>query len=134
MTSTPSTTTPADALSSGLRRTEVQHRTSSIPGRDIVQVRTEIPDGVASGWHTHPGEEVGYIVEGTVRMEVAGEEPLLLPAGTGFLIPPGTPHDAHDLGPGTGVMLSTYLVDPEAPLSTFVDAPAGAAGAGAAAG
>ena len=119
----PASTPPADALSSGLRRTEVQHRTSSIPGRDIVQVRTEIPDGVASGWHTHPGEEVGYIVEGTVRMEVAGEQALLLHAGDGFLIPPGTPHNAHDLGPGTGVMLSTYLVDPEAPLSTFVDAP-----------
>jgi quercetin dioxygenase-like cupin family protein len=120
----------ADALSSGLRRTEVQHRSSSIPGRDIVQVRTEIPDGVASGWHTHPGEEVGYIVEGTVRMEVAGGQPLLLQAGDGFLIPPRTPHNAHDLGPGTGVMLSTYLVDPEAPLSTFVDAPSEAAGAG----
>lgn len=129
MTSTPTTssTSPAraaDALSSSLRRTEVQHRTSSIPGRDIVQVRTEIPVGVASGWHTHPGEEVGYIVEGTVRMEIAGAEALLLHAGDGFLIPPGTPHDAHDLGPGTGVMLSTYIVDPMAPLSTFVDAPA----------
>lgn len=114
---------PADALASGLRRTEVQHHTSSIPGRDIVQVRTEIPDGVASGWHTHPGEEIGYIVEGTVRMQVADQDTLLLHAGDGFLIPPGTPHNARDLGPGTGVMLSTYLVDPDAPLSTFVDAP-----------
>jgi quercetin dioxygenase-like cupin family protein len=129
MSTTPTTsssTAGADALSSGLRRTEVQHRTSSIPGRDIVQVRTEIPVGVASGWHTHPGEEVGYIVEGTVRMEIAGQEALLLHAGSGFLIPPGTPHDAHDLGPGTGVMLSTYLVDPNQPLSSFVDAPPGA--------
>ena len=51
---------------------------------------------------------------------------LLLHAGSGFLIPPGTPHDAHDLGPGTGVMLSTYLVDPDQPLSSFVGAPPGA--------
>ena len=49
---TTSSAQPADALASGLRRTEIQHRTSSVPGRDIVQVRTEIPDGVASGWHT----------------------------------------------------------------------------------
>ena len=129
MSTTPTaSSSPAgtDALSSGLRRTEVQHRTSSIPGRDIVQVRTEIPVGVASGWHTHPGEEVGYIVEGTVRMEIAGQEALLLNAGDGFLIPLGTPHDAHDLGPGTGVMLSTYLVYPDQPLSSFVDAPPGA--------
>jgi quercetin dioxygenase-like cupin family protein len=127
MTSTPTTSTPTDALSSGLRRTEIQRHSLSIPDRELVQVRTEIPVGVASGWHTHPGEEVGYIVEGTVRMEVADSEALLLHAGSGFLIPPGTPHNAHDLGPGTGVMLSTYLVDPDAPLSSFVDAPAGAA-------
>ena len=126
MTSTPTTSTPTDALSSGLRRTEIQRHSLSIPGRELVQVRTEIPVGVASGWHTHPGEEVGYIVEGTVRMEVADSEALLLHAGSGFLIPPGTPHNAHDLGPGTGVMLSSYLVDPDAPLSSFVDAPTSA--------
>ena len=45
----------------------MQHRGSSIPGREIVQVLTEIPCGVESGWHIHPGEEVGYIVAGTVR-------------------------------------------------------------------
>ena len=118
---------PVDALASGLRRTEIQHHTSSVPGRDIVQVRTEIPDGVASGWHTHPGEEIGYIVEGTVRMQVAHADDLLLHAGDGFLIPPGTPHNAHDLGPGTGVMLSTYLVDPTEPLSRYVDPPSDAA-------
>ena len=29
---------------------------------------TEIPVGVESGWHTHPGEEIGYILAGTVEM------------------------------------------------------------------
>ena len=56
-----SSTAPADALARKLHRTELQHKASSIPGRDIVQVLTEIPAGVESGWHTHPGEEVGYI-------------------------------------------------------------------------
>lgn len=50
----------SDELTGRLKRTEIQHSTSSIPGRDIVQVLTEIPAGVESGWHTHPGEEVGY--------------------------------------------------------------------------
>ena len=63
---------PADALAATLTRTEVQREAFSVPGREIVQVRTEIPAGVSSGWHTHPGEEVGYIVEGTVQMEVRG--------------------------------------------------------------
>jgi quercetin dioxygenase-like cupin family protein len=110
---------PADGLAATLTRTEVQRGASSIPGREIVQVRTEIPEGVSSGWHTHPGEEVGYIVAGTVEMRVEGRPTRVLHAGEGFLIPPRTPHDALDLGPGTGVMLSTYIVDVGEPLSTL---------------
>jgi quercetin dioxygenase-like cupin family protein len=108
-----------DALAATLKRTEIQHRSSSIPGRDIVQVRTEIPVGIASGWHTHPGEEVGYILAGTVQMEIKDEPTLLLHAGEGFLIPPRVPHNALDIGPETGQMLSTYLVEIGQPVATF---------------
>jgi quercetin dioxygenase-like cupin family protein len=110
---------PQDALATSLRRTEIQHASSSIPGREIVQVRTEIPEGVSSGWHAHPGEEVGYIVAGNVSMEIHDAETLTLAAGDGFLIPPRTPHNATDLGPGTGVMLSVYLVEVGEPIATF---------------
>lgn len=119
----PTSTVPADALASRLRRTELQHTSSSVPGREIVQVLTVIPVGVESGWHVHPGEEVGYIVEGTVQMRISGSATLTLHAGEGFLIPPGTPHNALDLGPDIGQMLSTYLVETGEPLATFVDGP-----------
>lgn len=108
-----------DALAGTLQRTEIQHRPSSIPGRDIVQVRTEIPAGVASGWHTHPGEEIGYIVAGTVQMEIQDQPTLILHPGEGFLIPPSAPHNALDLGPDTGQMLSTYLVEVGQPIASF---------------
>jgi quercetin dioxygenase-like cupin family protein len=109
-----------DAFAGTLRRTEVQHEPSSIPGREIVQVLTEIPVGVESGWHTHPGEEVGYIVAGTVEMMIEGKASLTLHTGNGFLVPPGIPHNARDLGPGTGLMLSTYVVEVGRPLVTLV--------------
>ena len=108
-----------DGLATKLKRTEVQRSSSSIPGREIVQVLTEIPVGVESGWHTHPGEEVGYIVAGTVEMQISDTETLTLHAGDGFLIPPRTPHNARDLGPGTGRMLSTYIVEIGEPLATL---------------
>jgi quercetin dioxygenase-like cupin family protein len=116
-----SNTTPTDALAGKLRRTELQHSASSIPGRDIVQVLTEIPAGVESGWHQHPGEEVGYIVAGTVQMEIRDRPTLILHAGDPFLMPPRTPHNALDLGPETGLMLSTYIVEVDQPLATFTD-------------
>lgn len=110
---------PGDALAGKLKRTELQHSASSIPGREIVQVLTEIPVGVESGWHMHPGEEVGYILAGTVQMEIEGRPTLTLRAGDPFLMPPRTPHNATDLGPDTGQMLSTYIVEVEVPLATF---------------
>lgn len=119
MTTEPSLPPAPDALTARLKRTEVQREPSSIPGRVIVQVLTEIPVGVSSGWHTHPGEEVGYIVAGTVEMATRGRSTLVLNAGDGFLIPPATPHNATDLGPGTGRMLSVYVVDPGQPLASL---------------
>ena len=112
---------PLDALVGRLKRTELQRSASSIPGREIVQVLTEIPAGVESGWHMHPGEEVGYIVAGTVEMMIRGQPTLTLRAGDPFLMPPRTPHNALDVGPETGQMLSTYIVEVGQPLATFTD-------------
>ena len=112
-----------DDLASKLARREVQRSPSSIPGREIVQVETLIPAGIESGWHAHPGEEVGYIIAGQVEMMVQGRANAVLHAGDGFLIPPQTPHNARDLGPETGRMLSTYIVETGQSLATFVDPP-----------
>ncbi|MBR1278180.1 cupin domain-containing protein [Bradyrhizobium sp. AUGA SZCCT0283] len=109
-----------DDLAGKLVRRVIQRAPSSIPGREIVQVETEIPVGVESGWHVHPGEEVGFIVAGNVEMQVQGRPTVILHAGDGFLIPPRTPHNARDLGPETGRMLSTYIVEQGQPLASFV--------------
>jgi quercetin dioxygenase-like cupin family protein len=111
---------PAEVFPGGIQRTEVQRSLFSIPGREIVQVLTVLPAGVESGWHTHPGEEVGFIAAGTVEMLVKDQSPRTLHAGEGFLIPPGTPHNARDLGPETGRMLSTYIVEVGKPLLTLL--------------
>lgn len=109
-----------DDLAGKLVRRIIQRAPSSIPGREIVQVETEIPAGVESGWHIHPGEEVGYIIAGEVEMKVEGRPTVILRAGDGFLIPPRTPHNARDIGPETGRMLSTYIVEQGQPLASFV--------------
>ena len=112
-----------DELAGKLVRREVQRSPLSIAGREMVQVETLIPAGVESGWHVHPGEEVGYIVEGQVEMRVQGRATVVLRPGEGFLIPPRTPHNARDIGPETGKMLSTYIVEKGQPIATFVEPP-----------
>src|SRR5262245_4780057 len=111
---------PRDELAGKLERRVVQRAPLSIGGREIVQVETKIPPGVESGWHVHPGEEIGFIIAGNVEMKVQGRPTVILHAGDGFLIPPNTPHNARDLGPETGRMLSTYVVEPGQPLATVV--------------
>jgi quercetin dioxygenase-like cupin family protein len=113
---------PADVLAHRLKRTVLQRSAISVPGREIVQVLTEIPAGVESGWHM---QEVGYIVAGTVKMEIQGKPTLTLHAGDPFLMPPRTPHNATDLGPETGRMLSTYIVEVGEPLASTALAPGG---------
>jgi quercetin dioxygenase-like cupin family protein len=112
-----------DALAGKLARREIQRSPLSIPSREMVQVETLIPAGVESGWHIHPGEEVGYIIAGQVEMRVQGRATVVLRPGDGFLIPPRTPHNARDIGPETGKMLSTYIVETDQPIATFVDKP-----------
>src|SRR5438270_13343744 len=92
---------PIDDLATKLKRTEFQHKASSIPGREIVQVLTEIPAGVESGWHMHPGEEMGYILAGTVEMMIQGKPTRTLHAGDPSLIPSRTPHNSPYVGPET---------------------------------
>ena len=112
-----------DDLAGKLARREVQRSPLSIPSREMVQVETMIPEGDESGWHDHPGEEVGYIIAGQVEMRVQGRATVVLHPGDGVLIPPRTPHYARDLGPETGRMLSTYIVESGQPIATFVDQP-----------
>ncbi|HEX2099617.1 MAG TPA: cupin domain-containing protein, partial [Candidatus Synoicihabitans sp.] len=74
---------PQDELAGKLARREVQRSRLSIPGREMVQVETLIPAGVESGWHIHPGEEVGYIIAGDVEMRVQGRATVVLKPGDG---------------------------------------------------
>jgi quercetin dioxygenase-like cupin family protein len=112
-----------DSLAGKLARREIQRSPLSIQSLEMVQVETLIPAGVESGWHIHPGEEVGYIIAGQVEMRVQGRATVVLRPGVGFLIPPRTPHNARDIGPETGKMLSTYIVETGQPIATFVDKP-----------
>ena len=95
---------PRDDLASKLARREVQRSPSSIPGREIVQVETLIPPGVESGWHAHPGEEVGYIIAGQVEMMVHGRATVVLRPGDGFLSSRGPRITREIFGPDTGRM------------------------------
>jgi quercetin dioxygenase-like cupin family protein len=104
----------------GTRRTDLQQHDLSIPGREVVQVRVELAPGVSFPKHTHPGEEIIYVLEGTWEYTVEGKPPVTLKAGEVLFIPAGTIHSAKNVGSGNGAELATYVVEKGKPLLTLV--------------
>jgi quercetin dioxygenase-like cupin family protein len=100
------------------KRTVLQQADISMPGREAVTAVAEFQPGAAAGRHTHPGEEIGYILEGQVWLEQDGKIPVTLKAGQTFLITPGTVHNATNTGSGTARVVATYLVEKGKPLAT----------------
>jgi quercetin dioxygenase-like cupin family protein len=104
------------ARSSGIGRTEALRHDLGQPGREVIQVRVDFAPGAAFGMHTHPGEEVAYVLEGTLEYQFEGKPPVTLKAGDALFIPAGTPHAARNVGSDKAAELATYLVEKGKPL------------------
>jgi quercetin dioxygenase-like cupin family protein len=103
----------------GSKRTDLQRHDLSIPGREVIQVVVELEPGVSAPAHTHPGEEIIYVIEGLWEYQVEGKPPQRLKAGEVLFIPAGTIHSAKNVGIGNGVELATYIVEKGKPLLTL---------------
>jgi quercetin dioxygenase-like cupin family protein len=102
----------------GFKRTILQQVDISVPGREAVTAVSEFPPGASPGRHSHPGEEVGYVLEGTVMLEQEGKPNVTVTAGQAFLIPAGKIHTATNTGTGTARILANYIVEKGKPLAT----------------
>ena len=110
----------APVQQAGSRRTDLQRHDLSAPGREAIQVRVDLAPGVAFGKHTHPGEEIIYVLEGTLEYQVGDKPPVTLKAGDVLFVPANTPHSARNPGSVTGSELATYIVEKGKPLLTLV--------------
>ena len=104
----------------GVRRTDLQRHDLGVPGREVLQVRVELDPGVAFGRHWHPGEEIVYVLEGSLEYQVDGKPPVTLKPGEVLFIPAGTIHAAKNGGSGNGAELATYVVEKGKPLVVMV--------------
>ena len=106
----------ANAQQSGVKRTDLQRHDLSVPGREVVQVRIDIAAGVTAAKHNHPGEEIVYVIEGSLEYELEGKPPVTLKAGDVLFIPAGVFHSAKNVGNVNGAELATYIVEKGKPL------------------
>jgi quercetin dioxygenase-like cupin family protein len=110
----------AQAQQAGTKRTDLQRHDLSAPGREVVQVRVDFDPGYVSPRHMHPGEEIIYVLEGTLEYQIEGKLPVTVKPGDVVFVPARTIHAAKNVGSGNGAELATYVVEKGKPLITLV--------------
>jgi quercetin dioxygenase-like cupin family protein len=108
--------TTAWAQVPGLSRTDLLKQPLSVQGREVVQVRVGFAPDAFAPEHRHPGEEVAYVLEGTLEYRLDGGPPIVLQAGEMLFIPAGALHSARNVGVGNASELATYVVETGKPL------------------
>jgi quercetin dioxygenase-like cupin family protein len=106
----------ARAQQPGIKRTDALRHDLDVPGREVVQVRVDIPPGVLAARHSHPGVEIAYVLEGVLEYQFDGKPPVTLKAGEALFVPAGTVHSAKNVGSGNAAELATYIVEKGKPL------------------
>ena len=106
------------AQQAGFTRVMLQDQDISIAGQHVVQARAEFQPGVASGRHTHPGEELAYVLEGQVEVTIDGKPAIVVKAGETFFIPSGAVHEGKNIGSTVAKVLGTYVVEKGKPVSS----------------
>jgi len=103
----------------GSTRTDLQRHDLSIAGWEAVQVRVDFVPGASFPSHRHPGEEIIYVLAGTLEYQIQGQPPVRLAAGDVLFVPARTFHSARNVGTVQGSELATYVVEKGKPLTEF---------------
>ena len=100
------------------KRTVLQQGDLSAPGREAVMALAEFQLAGASGRHTHPGDEIAYVLAGPIGLDIDGKPARTLQTGEVFMIPAGTVHTVKNLSTGPAKVLATYVIEKGKPVAT----------------
>ncbi|ABQ06750.1 cupin domain-containing protein [Flavobacterium johnsoniae] len=109
-------TSTVSAQQSGIKRTDLQRYDLTVPGYQTVQARIDFEAHTAFGKHSHPGEEVIYVLDGVLEYEVEGQSAVRLKAGEVLFIPAGVVHSARNNSHVKASELATYIVEKGKPV------------------
>jgi quercetin dioxygenase-like cupin family protein len=95
----------------GITRTDLQREDLATPGREAIQVLVEFAPGASFPEHSHPGEELVYVTEGSLEYAIVDRTPVTLEAGEVLFIPAGAVHAVRNVGSVKSAELATYIVE-----------------------
>ena len=105
----------------GIKRTDLQQHDLSVPGHEVVQARVDLGPTAPLVKHTHPGEEIIYVLEGSLEYQIQGQPTTTVTAGDVLFIPAGAVHAVRNVGNGNAAELATYVVEKGKPILTLVE-------------
>ena len=105
----------------GIERTDLQQHDLSAPGREVVQNRVDLSPEAPAFKHQHPGEEIIYVLEGSVEYQIEDQPPTTVKAGEVFFVPAEAFHTARNVGSGNAAELATYVVEKRKPLVVLAE-------------
>ncbi|MBZ9793386.1 cupin domain-containing protein [Rhizobium sp. 3T7] len=100
----------AQAQQLDIQRIDLVKSNISVPGEEVIQTRVDFNPGALAINHKHPGEEIAFVLQGTLEYRIEGRKPVTLIAGKSLFIPSGVPHSARNVGGGKASELATYIV------------------------
>jgi len=101
----------------GTSRTDLQRHDLGIKGWESLQARVDFEPGSFATRHKHPGEEIIYVLEGSLEYQIDGSPPVVLKRGDVLFVPAGAIHSARNVGKVRGAELATYIVEKGKPLT-----------------
>lgn len=107
-------------MPTGVHRADLSRNDLDLPGYEELQVRVDIDPGRIAPNHRHPGEEIIYVIEGTIEYTLDGRPPMTLKAGDVLFVPTGVVHSARNVGTIRAAELGTYIVPKGKPLVELV--------------
>ena len=85
---------------------------SGAPGKEIVIGSAMLPAGTAIGYHTHAGDEAGYVLKGTLILKTRGQPARALNVSDSFFDPLGAVQSLVEAPAGEGgTSVSTWIID-----------------------
>ena len=105
----------------GIKRTYLQEHDLGVPGRMVIQNRVELGPEASAVRHKHPGEEIIYVLEGTLEYAIDGQPAKAYSAGEALMVPAETVHAVRNVGSGNAAELATYVVQKGKPFLVVVE-------------
>ena len=112
---------PAQPRPSGTTRTDLQRHDLSAPGREVLQALVTFAPGSSFPRHSHPGEEIIFVTEGTLEYQLEGRGWVAVKAGEVLFVPDGAVHAARNTGRVPAAELATYVIEKGKPLVTLAE-------------